>query len=421
MTEAAKARPESSPPGPLRLASASLGYLLGDTLPSSRLTVDLWVLHAAARMVLLTPDVLPEDRRSLLRVLLPPGMGHAFVLRHANRLWPLLHVPVALLLTAWIALVAVRQPDLRSRPLEMLGRWRPRLITRRPVSLASSTLDAFLLAINTKGARILRDKRRFHDACQQAGLPTVALIEDAGALPGDGRPVWTKPRFGGRGQGHRLVTDPGSLDLLAEKAAGRLIQPVFETHPEIRHLSPDALATQRVVTVLPPGQAPRVLFSLLRTGARGSIVANRAQGGTGCWVDLETGQLTGENHLRELQPVHPNTGETFRGIPVPAIEETIELCRQAHRQLTPDAFTVGWDVGVTPGGPIFLEGNSFCYLYPYEHLPWDDWYTAFGRHLELMAGTAGSLSLRRRWRHRATISLAVWLAIAALTASFMAG
>lgn len=54
---------------------------------------------------------------------------------------------------------------------------------------------------------------------------------------------------------------------------------------------------------------------------------------------------------------HPFTGEKLKGWKVPLIEESIQLAIDMHRGLS-SLQAIGWDIAVTPDGPMVIEGNS---------------------------------------------------------------
>ena len=80
-------------------------------------------------------------------------------------------------------------------------------------------------------------------------------------------------------------------------------------------------------------------------------------------IDRETGQLGAvydrNNIARIMEPIstHPVTGETIDGFQLPHWEEAVELAIEAHGTL-PKIALVGWDIGLTPEGPVIIEGNS---------------------------------------------------------------
>jgi hypothetical protein len=237
-------------------------------------------------------------------------------------------------------------------------------------------------------AATLADKRRFADWCESRALPvvvTVAELEGGSlvrsrcgddVLPraslfskrcvgfgGDDTATWRYD--GGRYQGSdgRLLTSTELVSALEEQSRARavLVQPLLSNHATIARLAPSALSTIRVMTIAARGEAPTFLAGVLRMGTGRATADNFALGGIAAPIDAETGELgdargLDANGLPHLHRVHPDTGVAIAGTHVPFWRESIELALHAHAVLG-DLPVVGWDVAVTPDGPVLVEGN----------------------------------------------------------------
>ena len=53
---------------------------------------------------------------------------------------------------------------------------------------------------------------------------------------------------------------------------------------------------------------------------------------------------------------HPDTDLRFKGIEIPFWDRCCRLCLQAAG-LFPQLPLVGWDLAITPEGPVIMEGN----------------------------------------------------------------
>lgn len=88
-----------------------------------------------------------------------------------------------------------------------------------------------------------------------------------------------------------------------------------------------------------------------------SVNDNRATGGYAVNISnqgkLDSLALGHNNSIKE----HPNTGVIFEGYQLPFWEETKKLVTKAHEQLK-DIKSIGWDIAITPSGPVLLEGND---------------------------------------------------------------
>ena len=56
---------------------------------------------------------------------------------------------------------------------------------------------------------------------------------------------------------------------------------------------------------------------------------------------------------------HPQTGLPFEKYRVPHWEEACKLVKQVHLKFLPIQL-IGWDVAITPNGPVIVEGNIWC-------------------------------------------------------------
>jgi hypothetical protein len=132
-----------------------------------------------------------------------------------------------------------------------------------------------------------------------------------------------------------------------------------------------------------------------------SLLDNYDHGRTGnllALVDVGTGELegavgpAGPGVPIGLHRVHPRTGLAFDGFSIPWWEEACSLVRRAARLFLP-LRTIGWDVALTPDGPVLVEGNNFWDPVNYaahsrrESVVRD--YRAFLRELEADARSSG--------------------------------
>lgn len=237
--------------------------------------------------------------------------------------------------------------------------------------------------------RILMDKRCFHAHCVDEGLPVIPVLAEvvAGELRSpDGAPtslpdrdLFVKPVIGKGGEGSAAFQHLGGgrfrdgaggelperelAARLVEQAGDRafLVQPRLANHPEIAELGDGVLTTVRIVTVRDEHGSPEVAWATFRLGSgRGSIVDNLHQGGFACAVEPATGRLGTAGRLAFGSPhheLHPVSGKPLAGRCLPIWGEAIELALRAHRTI-PEQLVVGWDIALTPEGPLLVEGNG---------------------------------------------------------------
>jgi hypothetical protein len=234
---------------------------------------------------------------------------------------------------------------------------------------------------------MLGDKEIFGRRCAAAGIPTppiVAVLETSGAerwsaTPGvlPRRDVFAKRAWGKGGHGaerwaYDEATDRWSRrgvelsadDLLAHlRSIARrhrlLIQQCLANHPDIERFSTGSICTFRVMTFIGPEGTPELLGLTFKMPRRDSDVDNFDAGGIASSVDAATGRLgvalsgdTGEAPLVR----HPDTLAPIEGSCLTTHRAVIDFALDAHRDLDVP-WSVGWDVAITPDGPVMLEGN----------------------------------------------------------------
>jgi hypothetical protein len=221
----------------------------------------------------------------------------------------------------------------------------------------------------------LADKARFQDRCAAAGLPhppTVALVRDGRIEPAQdpaGRELVAKPADGEGGDGVVLLgafADPADLAarLPAEVRQRRgmtVIQPRVATHPALADLALNALPTVRVVSILDEQDRPEVVSATFRfASAPEAAVDNMKAGGLIAGVDLDTGALgpACKGYGGGDYVVHPVTGAAIVGRALPDWGAVKALCVRAHAEAFADYVLIGWDVAMTPEGPLLIEGNG---------------------------------------------------------------
>ena len=200
------------------------------------------------------------------------------------------------------------------------------------------------------------------------GRLTEVVAGMVGASPSGG--VFAKPVVANKGTGALRVTaatleqKAGSL-YEAVSRDDYLFQEAVRQHDGMAALYPHSLNTLRVLTGQDAGGGARVLCAVGRMGSGGATVDNSHAGGLFIGVDLGTGRLMPYAHRLygyggDRFGRHPDTGVQFEGYPVPFFDEAMEVARRAHDWL-PHPYA-GWDVGITPDGPVVIEGNAGPHL-----------------------------------------------------------
>ena len=139
-----------------------------------------------------------------------------------------------------------------------------------------------------------------------------------------------------------------------------LVEQLVIQHEDYARIYPLSVNTLRLVTMTKPGGQPAIVFSCIRLGNNGRRVDNLNSGGMAALVDLEKGCIStpGADKDGKLYSEHPTTGVTLKGAPLAYTREAAQLVKEAALRISELGY-VGWDVAVTPDGPILIEANHF--------------------------------------------------------------
>ena len=138
-------------------------------------------------------------------------------------------------------------------------------------------------------------------------------------------------------------------------------QACVEQHPAISNIYPDSVNTIRFETYVDASNTPHFLGTFIRFGTGGSAIDNVSSGGFFVAVDTETGELAemgGQGMIwggKNLS-AHPDSGFSFAGFIIPYFEEAKALCLNLIKHFP--SRLVGWDIAITPTGPMVIEGNG---------------------------------------------------------------
>jgi len=277
----------------------------------------------------------------------------------------------------------LHRPDLRQRAAEYLTRIETKSGIYRALKQRKDRTK--VVRINDKvsfstffGKNDLRVVPLF--AAFRAGLRVGNVGSEDGRLP-EGRDLFVKLIEGRGGIGAQLwIAEPygryrsskgGETCTLEElvaqvreasKQGDYLIQPRLTNHPDIVDLTPGALSTVRLLTILNDQGEPEAVNAAFRMAiSKTSPVDNFHAGGIAAAVDIATGTLGAATGLGlggdfRWHETHPLTGAQIRGRKLPSWQEAVALAIAAHRLIAPRV-VVGWDIGFLPEGPCLVEGN----------------------------------------------------------------
>jgi hypothetical protein len=254
------------------------------------------------------------------------------------------------------------------------------------------TKNGLMATLNTQrpkphSGHEMNDKTLFSKVCGEAGVahPRILAECENGQMQWNAdrqsimHDLFCKRRSGMGAKGthtfrfvdqNRFADDKGTLLSLADVETRlcalklpMLVQPWLRNHAALSDLAKDSLLTVRVITSLNERDEPEICLAMLRIlTVLEPDWRHLPDGEYGTPIDLTTGELgklTGDSMgtAVERSDNHPVTGKRIAGRFMPDWEATKALACRLHAHV-PHRIMVGWDIAVTPQGPVMLEGNT---------------------------------------------------------------
>ena len=164
------------------------------------------------------------------------------------------------------------------------------------------------------------------------------------------------------GENVKLIEDHSAFSqyLSSVEKSDLVFQDRVVQHHEMSRLNPHSVNTIRLVTVNNNNDV-QVFGALLRVGTVDSKERdNTSQGGIAIGINPD-GSLTPIGIRKPKYggriEKHPDTGVVFSSFTIPYYKEAVELACRAHRAFY-RVGSIGWDIAITPDGPVFIEGND---------------------------------------------------------------
>ncbi len=132
-----------------------------------------------------------------------------------------------------------------------------------------------------------------------------------------------------------------------------LIEEVIAQHDNINKLNPYAVNTLRVTTI-----NKHIVYAFIRIGNSTKPVDNINNGGMAAPINLISGIIDGVGYDKDMvtHEIHPKTKCKIKGTQIPYWNETLKLVEEVSK-IIPEVGYVGWDIAITPNGPVLVEGN----------------------------------------------------------------
>lgn len=152
--------------------------------------------------------------------------------------------------------------------------------------------------------------------------------------------------------------DIGKLYNKLQENKQYLIEDYVKQHPAMNDLYPESVNTLRLVTIL-KDRVANIAFASIRIGNSGNVVDNFNSGGLFTTID-EDGVIRKPaiDKKGNIYEKHPYTNTTIVGYKIPFFDEAVAFAKELAK-VTPQIRYTGWDICITPYGPLVIEGNPF--------------------------------------------------------------
>jgi len=182
--------------------------------------------------------------------------------------------------------------------------------------------------------------------------------------------IFCKPIDGIRGE-NIFVIDKNSYRKIADNLIGLLFsnafiyQELIQQHEDLGRINQSSVNTLRIVTYKNKKNESEVLSGFIRVGRKGAIIDNAHIGGIVVALHKKTGRMSAEG----IQLIdngggvfykHPDTGIIFENVQIPRYNEVKKIVAQAASLFKFPL--LGWDVAITPNGPVIIEANHDFHL-----------------------------------------------------------
>lgn len=140
-----------------------------------------------------------------------------------------------------------------------------------------------------------------------------------------------------------------------------LVEERLKSHKDIQQISGETLSCVRIQTLVGIDNKPKLIGCMMKIANKVRSVDNLRYGGIAVEVDSETG-IIGRGRLFvekdvKWHSVLPWNGQTFTGLRIPFWKEAKDTALKAA-MVFPWAKCIGWDIAITPEGPVIVEGNE---------------------------------------------------------------
>ena len=135
-----------------------------------------------------------------------------------------------------------------------------------------------------------------------------------------------------------------------------LVEETIIQHDYLNKISPTVVNNIRIVTLLKDGKVYIVANTIRLNTGNEEVISCEDIFAT---LD-ESGHLLGNvvDADFNIYKEHPLTKFKFENITIPYVKEAIKMVKEAAL-IVPEMRFIGWDVAITPKGPVMIEGNFY--------------------------------------------------------------
>ncbi len=144
-----------------------------------------------------------------------------------------------------------------------------------------------------------------------------------------------------------------------------MFQEVITQHKSLNEINKFSVNTLRIVTYKNKEGKVEIFSGFIRLGRKGAIVDNAHAGGIVVSFNKETGKMRQEglqliDNGSGVFSKHPDTEIIFDSFQIPCYVEVKEIVINVAKLLKFPL--LGWDVAITPDGPVIVEANHDFHL-----------------------------------------------------------
>lgn len=163
-------------------------------------------------------------------------------------------------------------------------------------------------------------------------------------------------------QGQGIIVFEGIDDIKScfeqiKRAEKGILEQWILQHSALNEVYDKAINCLRIITVTYDNKVKFLSGGV--TWGNGGKIANASATGIVSPINFRTGVLEkpAADFLGNVYYYHPVTGAKLIDFKMPYWKETVKMIRSAAREI-PQIGYVGWDIAITPDGPIIIEGNT---------------------------------------------------------------